>query len=87
MICHNASVQFHQDFDFSLTNTAYAASQTTKLHMKRLNKTESPISFFCVFFVSKGNLLDFCILLPNEQLFVPGVLINNIRGTQQYNTN
>ena len=36
---------------------AYAASQITMLHMKGLNKNESPIfSFFRVFFVSKGNI-------------------------------
>ena len=37
-----------------------SASHTTLLHMKRLNKTESPMFIFCVyvFFVSKGNLSD-----------------------------
>ena len=40
---------------------AYTASQITLvyMYMKGLNKTGCPISFFCVFFVSKGNLLDF----------------------------
>ena len=28
--------------------------------MKSLNKTETPIFFCSVFFVSKGNFLDFC---------------------------
>ena len=28
-------------------------------YMKRGNKTELSVSFFCVFFVSKGNVLDF----------------------------
>ena len=27
--------------------------------MKRLNKTTLRFSFFCVFFISKGNILDF----------------------------
>ena len=37
----------------------YAALQTTLLHMKRLNKTDSPIFVLCVFFVSKGNQKHF----------------------------
>ena len=37
----------------------YAASQTAFLHLKRLNKTESPIIVLLCVFVSKGNLLDF----------------------------
>ena len=37
---------------------AYAASQNTVLHMKRLNQTESPIF---VFFVSKGNPFRFLL--------------------------
>ena len=34
---------------------------TTLLHMKRFHKTDSPtiVFFVCVFFVSKGNVLDF----------------------------
>ena len=32
----------------------YVSFKTTVLNMKRLNQTESPISWFCVFFVSKG---------------------------------
>ena len=39
----------------------YAASQTILLHMKRLNKTVSPI-LVRVFFVSKGSLLHFILL-------------------------
>ena len=43
--------------------SAYATSQTTLLHMKRLNKTEA--LFFVMlgvfFFVSKGNPLDFLL--------------------------
>ena len=38
---------------------AYATSQTTLLHMKRLDKTRYPIVFFSVFFIPKGNRLDF----------------------------
>ena len=34
---------------------AYADSQTTMLHMKRFNQTESPIFVISVIFVSKGN--------------------------------
>ena len=41
---------------------ADAASKTTQLHMKGLDKIESPI-FFCLFFVSIGNLLDFYFLM------------------------
>ena len=33
----------------------YAASQNTVLLMKRLNQTDLRFSWFCVFFVSKGN--------------------------------
>ena len=38
---------------------AYAASRTILLHIKRLNKTKSLIFIHCVFFVSKGSILDF----------------------------
>ena len=38
---------------------AYVASQTTVPCMKRLNKTKSAIFVLLLFFVSKGNLLDF----------------------------
>ena len=37
---------------------AYAAYHTTLPHMKGLNKSRFRVSFFCVFFVSKGNLFD-----------------------------
>ena len=39
---------------------ADVGSQTTLLYMKRFNKTLSFLFlFFCLFFVSKSNLLDF----------------------------
>ena len=37
----------------------YTALQTTLLYMNILNKDKSLILFFYVFFISKGNLLDF----------------------------
>ena len=37
----------------------YATSQTTYLYLKILNKTEPHFRFFCVFFISNGNFLDF----------------------------
>ena len=41
-----------------------SASQTTVLHMKRLNQTESPIFvIFFVFFVSKAFFFDFYFTL------------------------
>ena len=44
---------------------AYAAPQTTVLHMKRFNQTESPIFVIYVFFVfSKAILFDFYFTLP-----------------------
>ena len=42
---------------------AYAASQATVLHMKRLNQPSLRCSWFCVFFVSKGNLFSTFILI------------------------
>ena len=41
------------------TRGAYAASQTTMLHMTRFNKPSLRFSFFCVFFVCKMQRFTF----------------------------
>ena len=42
---------------------AYVASQTTKLKMKRLNKTEYSIFVLLCINCFQSNLLDFCFIL------------------------
>ena len=50
---------------------AYAASQTTVLHMKRLNQTESPIFvILCVYLFPKAILFDFYYIALLSGLFV-----------------
>ena len=47
---------------------AYAASQTTVLHMKRLNLTESGIFvILCVFLVPKAILFYFYLTMKKQQ--------------------
>ena len=54
-IIEHMLVALKMEYPFSRFHEAYVASQTTLLHMKRLDKTEFPI-FFCVSFIS--NLID-----------------------------
>ena len=57
---------------------AYAASQTTVLHMKRLNKTGSPIFvvFVCVLCFQRQSVLTF--ILPEAVILPEGLPEGNI---------
>ena len=64
---NNSTVKCKYIWLLRLCQWAYAASQTTMLHMKRLNQTESPVFMsLCVlcFFVSKSN--PFLLLSEKE---------------------
>ena len=43
--------------------------QYCRIYLKSLNKLSIRFSFFCVFFVSKGNLLDFYLTLSINYYF------------------
>ena len=71
------------EYRFVRRQVAYAASQTTVLHMKRLSQTESPIFVILCVLVSKGNpfwLLFY--MIATSHLILKQLKITNMRSVR-----